>query len=148
MRQNGPIELSQPIASGSSPTLSPFTSRTSSPSLNRILNFDSPTIPSSQSAYHSDASLARPVDLKGKGKAIDQDATRPSSSDGITKSLESLGLQVPDDGVGGKTKRVELVYRTFQDEETDLRGIMELCEEELSEPYVFLTLIDTSKVRS
>lgn len=115
--------------------------QTSSASLNKILNVDS----HSSSSFDAGPSVsprrtnqAVGVDIKGKARAVDQDPdvdTQTGDSGSITHSLERLGLQVPlEDGSKKEGKRVELVYRTFEDEDRDLRGIMDLCEQELSEP--------------
>jgi len=61
-------------------------------------------------------------DVKGKGRAID-----------AVEGVEGSALLVSGEG---ERPRVDLVYRTFQDEEKDLQDIMRLCDQELSEPYV------------
>lgn len=61
-------------------------------------------------------------DVKGKGRAID-----------AVEGVEGSALLVSGEG---ERPRVDLVYRTFQDEEKNLQDIMRLCDQELSEPYV------------
>ncbi|WVQ94195.1 hypothetical protein IAU59_001273 [Kwoniella sp. CBS 9459] len=74
-------------------------------------------------------------DIKGKGKA----AARPET-DLPTSDEGEDGDEVQRAGPVG-TKRIvdakgdQLFYRTFRSEDEDLKGIMGLVEQELSEPY-------------
>jgi hypothetical protein len=85
------------------------------------------------SSYSSGRTAPRGGDArqspKGKGRAVDEGL-------GLEDVRATGSLVVP-----GKA-RVELVYRTFLDEERDLVGIMRLCDQELSEPYVYRPLCE------
>lgn len=80
------------------------------------------------SASASPRSLYPSTD-KGKARALVQDAPSPTSD--VADGLGRLEINS-----SGFADRVDLVYRSFEDEDRDLPGIQRLCEQELSEPCV------------
>lgn len=82
--------------------------------------------PSSRGGQHSTHGVRENACFDVKGKGRDVVLLREEEP-----AMGSLSIQSR-----GERPRVELVYRTFVDEERDLGDIMRLCDQELSEPYV------------
>ncbi|OCF34872.1 hypothetical protein I316_03418 [Kwoniella heveanensis BCC8398] len=79
-------------------------------------------------------SISAPYDPKGKGKAraepeAEITSGRPGQKDDLGLAMEINGRVQIVDGKGD-----QLFYRAFRSEEEDLKGIMRLVEQELSEP--------------
>ncbi|OCF38926.1 hypothetical protein I317_07304 [Kwoniella heveanensis CBS 569] len=87
-------------------------------------------------------SISAPYDPKGKGKAraepeAEITSGRPGQKDDLGLAMEINGRVQIVDGKGD-----QLFYRAFRSEEEDLKGIMRLVEQELSEPLYVSILPD------